>query len=109
MSGVYFEQVTQNIPRFSAGKVEVAVTGQVNRRCLVGAGAVGDQQPVAVVQRVANLYGQVAGITFFFVIGEISQFDSGPSASNDRLGFPDNFVKTDIATVQMIWVVVRRQ
>lgn len=102
--GVEVNRVVQDVA--FAGEVPVTVVGEVDDGVFVCGGREVHAQGVFIGEGVNRRDGEIAGVAFFAILGDIGQFQGRAFAGGDGLGVPEDLVEAFQAAVQGIDAVV---
>src|SRR6266700_4038821 len=99
----------QDIPGAMSGQVEIGMAGQVDDRVTVRARGVIDPQLILAGQSVDHSDFQISRIPLLSVFAEVIELQSRSSVLRAVRRFPNNFVESLVATVEMVFTVVPGQ
>src|SRR4030042_2993599 len=97
--------VKYRCPFFSC-QIEIGMVGQIEDRCLIRCGSVGDLQGIAFVQRIDKLDTEITGISLLTIFTKILQFQADFLHSLNWPGIPHHLVKSFDSSMEMVFTVV---
>ena len=107
--GVEHQLVVEDRAAVVAAEVEVGVLREVDRRGLVRRRLVLEDDLVVVGEEVGDGGGEGAGEALLAVRAHAREHDALAALVGERLGVPDHLVEPDVAAVERVRPVVRRQ